>query len=46
MVNANDLLTDLVYNQKSHKMMSEYLAMPRDLWRNDCPIVLVHGFAG
>ena len=23
-----------------------YLEMPQDLWKNHCPIVLVHGFAG
>lgn len=27
-------------------MMSKYIHMPKELWKNDCPIVLVHGFAG
>jgi hypothetical protein len=27
-------------------MMSKYIPMPRDLWRNECPIILVHGYAG
>lgn len=28
-------------------MLGEYLPpLPREMWRNECPIVLVHGFAG
>ena len=36
----------VVYTAKSKALMSSYLPMPRDLWKNECPIVLVHGFAG
>ena len=41
------IVDNLVYENKKHKLHSEaYIEMPQDLWKNHCPIVLVHGFAG
>ena len=31
---------------KKNKIHSEYPLLPKELWKNDYPIVLVHGFGG
>lgn len=48
------LITNLIYKivmiiyrwRKQAAMNGKYRYLPKDLWRNQYPIVLVHGFAG
>lgn len=35
-----------VYKKRRLRALSKYEHLPRDQWRNDYPIVLVHGFGG
>ena len=35
-----------MHKAKHKLMMRDYLEYPPDLWKNNCPIILVHGFAG
>ena len=34
------------YQIRKAKIENEYIPLPRDKWKNDYPIILVHGFGG
>ena len=39
-------LVKKVYVKQRRKALSEYDHLPKNKWKNDYPIVLVHGFGG
>jgi hypothetical protein len=35
-----------LYRKKKNSLHRDYPLLPRELWKNDFPIVMVHGFGG
>ncbi len=39
-------LGSIVYYKKRKSTLKPFKTLPKEHWKNNCPIVLVHGFAG